>query len=77
MGLVMSEASGKTCLLRSLAASHGMDALLLQRVSSITWITAIKPGGRVPLAGIPDNDRTLFLASLAHHKGLTIKLVHP
>lgn len=33
------------------------------------------PGGKVILAGIPDNDHTEFSASLARRKGLTIKLV--
>jgi L-iditol 2-dehydrogenase len=36
---------------------------------------AVLPGGRVILAGIPDDDRTFFSASLARRKGLTIKLV--
>ena len=36
---------------------------------------AVRPGGRVILAGIPDDDRTSFSASLARRKGLTIKLV--
>jgi antitoxin VapB len=35
----MSELSGKLTLLRKLAASHGVDAILLQRVSSIAWMT--------------------------------------
>jgi L-iditol 2-dehydrogenase len=38
-------------------------------------LTAVKPGGRVVLAGIPADDRTSFSASLARRKGLTIKLV--
>ena len=37
---VVSEVSGKLSLLRSLAASHGVDALLLQRVSSFARATA-------------------------------------
>lgn len=37
--------------------------------------SAVRPGGKVILAGIPDNDRTSFSASLARRKGLTIKLV--
>jgi L-iditol 2-dehydrogenase len=37
--------------------------------------TAVLPGGKVILAGIPDGDRTSFSASLARRKGLTIKLV--
>jgi len=36
---------------------------------------AVRPGGKVILAGIPDNDRTSFSASIARRKGLTIKLV--
>jgi L-iditol 2-dehydrogenase len=36
---------------------------------------AVVPGGKVVLAGIPDNDKTSFSASTARRKGLTIKLV--
>lgn len=38
-------------------------------------VTAARPGGRVVLAGIPDEDRTSFPASLARRKGLTLALV--
>ena len=38
-------------------------------------IAAVKPGGRVVLIGIPDNDRTSFTASVARRKGLTLALV--
>jgi threonine dehydrogenase-like Zn-dependent dehydrogenase len=37
-------------------------------------MTAVRPGGRVILVGIPADDRTSFSASLARRKGLTIKL---
>jgi L-iditol 2-dehydrogenase len=37
-------------------------------------LDAVKPGGRVILVGIPDDDRTSFKASVARRKGLTIKL---
>lgn len=37
-------------------------------------IAAVRPGGRVILVGIPDDDRTSFSASVARRKGLTIKL---
>jgi L-iditol 2-dehydrogenase len=37
--------------------------------------SAVAPGGKVVLAGIPDDDRTSFTASVARRKGLTIKLV--
>lgn len=40
-----------------------------------TSIAAVIPGGKVILAGIPDDDRTSFSASTARRKGLTIKLV--
>jgi L-iditol 2-dehydrogenase len=36
---------------------------------------AVRSGGKVILAGIPDDDRTFFSASVARRKGLTIKLV--
>jgi L-iditol 2-dehydrogenase len=36
---------------------------------------ATRPGGKVILIGIPDDDRTAFSASVARRKGLTIKLV--
>ena len=38
-------------------------------------LLAVKPGGRVVLVGIPKDDRTLFTASVARRKGLTILLV--
>ena len=38
-------------------------------------IAAAKPGGKVILVGIPSEDRTAFIASVARRKGLTIKMV--
>jgi L-iditol 2-dehydrogenase len=38
-------------------------------------IAAVRPGGKVILTGIPDDDKTSFSASTARRKGLTIKLV--
>jgi L-iditol 2-dehydrogenase len=38
-------------------------------------VAAVRPGGKVILAGIPDDDKTSFSASVARRKGLTIKLV--
>jgi L-iditol 2-dehydrogenase len=40
-----------------------------------TCFAAVSTGGKVVLAGIPDDDRTSFSASIARRKGLTIKLV--
>jgi L-iditol 2-dehydrogenase len=36
---------------------------------------AVSTGGKVVLAGIPEDDKTSFTASIARRKGLTIKLV--
>jgi L-iditol 2-dehydrogenase len=36
---------------------------------------AVRPAGKVILAGIPEDDRTSFSASIARRKGLTIKMV--
>jgi L-iditol 2-dehydrogenase len=40
-----------------------------------TAMIAVRPGGRVVLAGIPGTDRTTFPASVARRKGLTIAMV--
>jgi L-iditol 2-dehydrogenase len=37
-------------------------------------IAAARPGGRVVLVGIPDDDRTSFTASIARRKGLSLVL---
>jgi L-iditol 2-dehydrogenase len=37
-------------------------------------LESVRPGGRVVLAGIPDDDTTTFTASLARRKGLTIAM---
>ncbi len=37
-----------------------------------TSMVLVRPGGRIVLAGIPDDDRTSFPAALARRKGLTI-----
>lgn len=38
-------------------------------------VAAVKPGGTVMLAGIPEEERTSFHASTARRKGLTVKWV--
>jgi L-iditol 2-dehydrogenase len=40
-----------------------------------TAVDIVKPGGRILLAGIPDDDRTSFRASVARRKGITFLLV--
>jgi len=37
-------------------------------------LESVRPGGRVVLAGIPEDDTTTFTASLARRKGLTIAM---
>jgi L-iditol 2-dehydrogenase len=39
-------------------------------------ITAVRPGGRVILVGIPSEDRIAFTASVARRKDLLIRVVH-
>jgi L-iditol 2-dehydrogenase len=39
-----------------------------------TALAAARPGGRVVLVGIPDDDRTAFPASLARRKGLDLQM---
>lgn len=39
-----------------------------------TAIRTVRPGGRIVLVGIPSDDRTWFVASIARRKGLTISL---
>ena len=41
----------------------------------LTSMTLVRAGGRVVLAGIPDEDKTSFPAALARRKGLTIAMV--
>jgi L-iditol 2-dehydrogenase len=36
-------------------------------------LTAVRPGGRIVLVGIPDDDRTLIGSATARRKGLTVK----
>jgi L-iditol 2-dehydrogenase len=38
-------------------------------------VRAVRPGGKVILVGIPPDDQTVFTASVARRKGLTLKLV--
>ena len=40
-----------------------------------TAVATVRPGGRVVLVGIPEDDRTSFTASAARRKGLTLQMV--
>jgi L-iditol 2-dehydrogenase len=63
-----------------LAATRGrgvdvaFDAAGAQSAVDAAFV-AVSTGGKVVLAGIPDDDKTSFSASTARRKGLTIKLV--
>jgi L-iditol 2-dehydrogenase len=46
-----------------------------QNAAVDTSVAAVKPGGKIVLAGIPADDRTSFTASIARRKGVTFKLV--
>jgi L-iditol 2-dehydrogenase len=60
------------------AAGHGVDVAIeaagVQGAVDAA-VDAVRPGGRVALAGIPSDERTSFAAPTARRKGLTIALV--
>lgn len=63
-----------------MAATHGQGVDVAFEVAGEneaveTAVAAVKPGGKVILAGIPGEDWTTFSASTARRKGLTLKLV--
>lgn len=62
------------------AATHGRGVDVAFEAAGVQEavddaFAAVRPGGKVILAGIPDDDKTCFSASSARRKGLTIKLV--
>ncbi len=65
-------------MVRSATAGRGVDVAFeaagTQEAVEASF-AAVSAGGKVILAGIPDDDRTSFTASVARRKGLTIKLV--
>jgi L-iditol 2-dehydrogenase len=63
-----------------LAATGGLGADVAIEAAGVqeavdAAVEAVRPGGRVVLAGIPSEQRTSFAASTARRKGLTISLV--
>ena len=65
-------------LIRSATAGRGVDVAFDASGAPDAVeaaFAAVSVGGKVILAGIPEDDRTSFNASLARRKGLTIKLV--
>ena len=64
--------------IRAATRGRGVDVAFeaagTQAAIDVSFAAAV-PGGKVVLAGIPDDDKTSFSASTARRKGLTIKLV--
>jgi L-iditol 2-dehydrogenase len=63
---------------RAAAQGRGMDVVFEaagKQAAVDAAFEAVRPGGKVILVGIPDNDQTSFNASLARSIGLTIKMV--
>ncbi len=64
--------------IRAATNGHGVDVAFeaagMQETVDVS-VAAVRPGGKVILAGIPHDDKTSFSASIARRKGLTIKLV--
>ena len=70
----MSEISGKLNLLRDLAAKKGLDAILLQRVSSIAWATG---GASVYVNTARSNAEISLLVTGTHQYLLTNNIEAP
>ena len=78
-GLVWDASAGNEGA-EMLAATHGRGVDVAFEAAGVnaavdSAVTAVKPGGKVILAGIPAEDRTSFSASTARRKGLTFMLV--
>jgi L-iditol 2-dehydrogenase len=72
---VVLDAGDDRSELQAALPRHGADVVFDAAGSAEAVETAMhaaRPGGRVVLAGIPDDDRTTFTASVARRKGLTI-----
>src|SRR4030095_695245 len=67
--------SGETLVHIKAVGICGSDLHWFSEGSIDDAFAAVLPGGKVILAGIPNDDRTYFSASTARRKGLTIKLV--
>jgi L-iditol 2-dehydrogenase len=64
--------------IRESAPGHGLDVAIEaagEQAAVDAAVEAVRPGGRVVLAGIPADERTSFRVSSARRKGLTIVLV--
>jgi L-iditol 2-dehydrogenase len=73
-----ADGGGEAAQIASFTGGRGLDVAfeVSDHNSAVeAAIAAVKPGGRVVLAGIPSDDRTSFTASIARRKGLTLVMV--
>ena len=73
-----AEENGELAQIEAVTNGRGVDVAFEAagaQDSVDTSFAAVASGGKVVLAGIPNDDRTSFSASTARRKGLTIKLV--
>jgi L-iditol 2-dehydrogenase len=74
----LAEAGSELEMIRAATSGRGVDVAFDGAGSPDAVdmaFAAVSVGGKVILAGIPDEDKTSFTASVARRKGLTIKLV--
>ena len=75
---ILVETETNTIEVAAATGGHGLDVAFEvagENEAVEAAITSVRPGGRVVLAGIPEDDRTSFSASTARRKGLTLVLV--
>ena len=78
MVLAPDEVEDPAALAAAAGTEHGVDVAFEAAGTNDAVeraVAAVRPGGRVVLAGIPDDDRTTLSASVARRKGLTIAFV--
>jgi L-iditol 2-dehydrogenase len=74
----LAEAGQEVSEMRAATGGRGVDVAFEvagEQEAVDAAFAAVIPGGKVILAGIPDDDHTSFTASVARRKGLTIKMV--
>jgi L-iditol 2-dehydrogenase len=74
----LAEAGQEVRPMRAATGGRGVDVAFEaagEQEAVDAAFAAVVPGGKVILAGIPADDHTTFIASVARRKGLTIKMV--
>jgi L-iditol 2-dehydrogenase len=77
-GAFPAEEGREAKAVREAVGGHGLDVAIEAagaQAAVDAAVDAVRPGGRVVLAGIPADERTLVRASTARRKGLTIAFV--